>query len=262
MGKKSVILVLCGLVFAAGCFSSIKVSGTPEEILAQAAANIEGGDVDEAILKLNYLIDTHPDYIDAYCLRANAYAKLQRYPAAADDYTKVIELSSHTKCGTVGSVFYDRGYAYFLYGKPLTAAQDFLQEIRINPENAPAFAMLARSLRDECYSAKDAGMENWIRYCSMAIENFDKSSQLTGSPPFYFDKAVVYNCMEYYKNALLELNNYSRYGGKGSSDENIAYESGLAYMGLGEYQSAVDAFSLSINADSDNYEYYYRRGLA
>lgn len=260
--KLFTLTALAGLTMLSGCFSEIKGSGTPDEIAARASELIDKGDTDSAILQLNYLISETPEYVPAYCLRANAYAKAQKYPQAIDNYTRVIELSSTTDCGSSGSVFYDRGYAYFLSGKPLSAAQDFVREVQRNPTNGSAYGLMGRALRDECFFARDAGMEDWRPYCLRALESFDKSYNLCGGTQPYFNKAVVYNSMDYYKNALLELDKLQASGGGDASAEDIAYQRGLAQLGLGNYAAAAEEFTETLFHDSDNYEYYYRRGLA
>ncbi|MDD4004384.1 MAG: tetratricopeptide repeat protein [Elusimicrobiaceae bacterium] len=252
----SAILLLCG------CFSEVRVQGTPEEIAARTAALIDKGDTDSAVLELNYLLRRDPDYVPAYCLRANAYAKAQQFPQAIEDYTKVIELSSTTDCGNYGSVFYDRGYSYFISGKPLSAAKDFIQEVKRNPQNGAAYGLMARALRDECFFAKDAGMPNWIRYCARAIDSFDKAYAVSGGSQPFFDKAVVYNQMGYYKNAMSELGKLHAAPGKDIRPADICYETALALYGLQDYQNSVEQFTRAIALDTDNFEYYFRRGLA
>lgn len=256
------LAALAALMVFCGCFSEVKVSGTPEEITARAAALVEKGDTDSAILELNYLVRQQPDYAPAYCLRANAYARSQHYLPAIDDYTRVIELSSMTDCGDFGSVFYDRGYAYFVAGKPLSAAKDFVEEVRRNPANGAAYGLMARALRDECFFAKEAAMPNWIKYCARSIESFDKSYELAGGTQPYFDKAVVYNQMAYYKNAMAELGKLRASGDTSIRPAEIYYQTGLATYGLEDYASSVDQFTKAIALDTDNFEYYYRRGLA
>lgn len=256
------LTVFAALVLVCGCFGEVKVEGSPEEIAVRAAALIEKGDTDSAILELNYLVRKQPDYAPAYCLRANAYARTQRYLSAADDYTRVIELSSMTDCGDFGSVFYDRGYAYFVAGKPLSAAKDFMEEVRRNPANGAAYGLMARALRDECFFAKTAEMPNWIKYCARSIESFDKSYELSGGTQPYFDKAVVYNQMGYFKNAMAELGKLPASGNTSIRPAEIFYQTGLAMYGLADYPNSIAQFTKALTLDSDNFEYYYRRGLA
>jgi len=90
------------------------VSGTEEEWYRKALLLIDSkhrNDFTNAIEYLNQAIILNPDYVNAYRLRGELYARLERYALAINDYDEVIRLKPKD-----GPAYNMRGEAYISSG--------------------------------------------------------------------------------------------------------------------------------------------------
>ncbi len=90
------------------------VSGTEEQWYNKALLLIDSknrNDFGNAIEYLNQAIILNPDYVNAYRLRGELYARLERYALAIDDYDEIIRLKPKD-----GPAYNMRGEAYISSG--------------------------------------------------------------------------------------------------------------------------------------------------
>ena len=90
------------------------MSGPEEQWYNKALLLIDSknrSDFGNAIEYLNQAIILNPDYVNAYRLRGELYARLERYALAIDDYDEIIRLKPND-----GTAYNMRGEAYISSG--------------------------------------------------------------------------------------------------------------------------------------------------
>ncbi len=89
------------------------------------------GDDRSARADFDHVIRSHPDYGHAYSVRGWMHYYRQRYSAAADDYSKAIELGPES-----AELFLNRAAAYRMQGLDAPALSDYQSAVKLDPSNA------------------------------------------------------------------------------------------------------------------------------
>ena len=114
----------------------------------------------DAIEHFNKAVTQHPDFVEAYHNRGQAYRWQGDYVHAIDDFTKVIQLDPNFV-----EAYHNRGQAYFVQGDYLSAINDFNRVVQLNPNFAEGYHN-----RGEVYFRQ----KDYAR----AIDDFDRAVQL------------------------------------------------------------------------------------
>jgi len=91
-------------------------------------------DAEKAILYLSEAIKLQPNIAEAYNNRGNAYADLQQYELAIEDYNEAIRLKPD-----YAHAYYNRGLAYHDLDQHQRAIDDFSEVIRLKPDETNAY---------------------------------------------------------------------------------------------------------------------------
>ena len=92
------------------------------------------GNIEEAIIHYNKVIDLKYDSAGDYSNRANAYAKLGQYQRAIEDYNKAISIKPN-----MPTLYYNRATAYVEFGQYQSAIADFNKAISMKHDYALAY---------------------------------------------------------------------------------------------------------------------------
>lgn len=159
---------------ALACFNQVLAKSEQDDdtyyqLIFRGTALDETGETTEAFQDYNQAILQHPDWPEAYCLRANLYNNLGEGERAIDDYNRAIALDPE-----YGLAYYNRGLCYLRnesYDKALAdfeiaielgfweaytnrgaayqklgdhrrALEDYRKAIELNPRDAIAYANL------------------------------------------------------------------------------------------------------------------------
>jgi tetratricopeptide (TPR) repeat protein len=115
----------------------------------QVAENFDAmGDRDEAIRRLNNIVVSRPDDLDAVSVLGDMLRSDERYAEAAEAYTKALELTPGDGAGD-WRFYYVRGIAYERAKEWPKAESDFLKALDLNPNQPQVLNYLGYSWVDQ-----------------------------------------------------------------------------------------------------------------
>lgn len=100
----------------------------------------KNGDYDQAISDATTAIGYYPDYLDGYCIRCAAYAKIGKLDKAMADANKVIELHPEQHRG-----YKERADLHMLKGEFAEALSDLDKAVSIKPDYADALYLRGKT---------------------------------------------------------------------------------------------------------------------
>ena len=119
-------------------------SPTAEVLLRQASAAINARDFDPAEKMLSQLLETYPNYAEAWNRRASLYYLMKRYDVAMIDINHALELESRNFGALVG-----KGMILRATGKGEQAIAAFNEALAINPHLRAVKAAIDQIEKDE-----------------------------------------------------------------------------------------------------------------
>jgi len=160
----------------------------PEAIQAQleeALSALQAGSFQETIDLMDQLIASDPSIPDAYFYRGVAYAQLENYARAIDDYTRAIELRDYE-----WTYYAFRADTYLLVNDASSALGDYDQAIELNPRYTEAFrgrALAYQMVGDGLLSQLDALIAEGLTSAAMgdsfgAINSFTLAIESSNEP--------------------------------------------------------------------------------
>jgi len=199
------------------------------------------GDFKKVIDICNEALKVEPNFVVFYT-RGYAYAELNKYEQAIEDFSKAIELNP-----ALAVAYYDRGNAYADLNKYERAIKDYEKAIELNPDFAEAY-----NNRGNAY------ME--LNKYEQAIKDYDKAIELNPNEAVaYYNRGVAYANLNEHERAIedfskaIELN----------PDFAEAYNNrGVAYAELNKYEQAIEDFSKAIELNPALAKAYSNRGIA
>ena len=225
--------------------------------LSLGSINFELGNFEVSIQNYSKSISLNPDGMTYYS-RAEAYMESEKYKEAIVDLTKSISISKDTTNESwaivdynIIEIYWGRAYCYEKLKNFTSAISDYNKIIEITKEDAGSDTYIRRG--------KNYGR---LKKYDLAISDFNKAVLLDPSNP------ETYHARGYYYQFTLNKDDKAilDYNQALSLDANYSpsyHNRGLIYMDKGEYQSAVNDFSLIIlNDDNINPEVYYLRGVS
>lgn len=231
-------------------------------------------DLKKAIIDYNKAININPQHKLAYNNRGVAYASQGEYDLANIDFTKAIELDSEYALG-----YYNRGITYNDQKKYELAVTDFTQAIDLNPEYAKAY--VGRGVIYYQQKEYDLAIADYTRAIDFSPE-FTLAYYNRGNAFYYqgkyelaiddFNKAIdlnpqftsAYNNLCWLGSLIGQATNVLKHCEQAvqlaSPSERPRYSDarGLARALTGDYQGAIDDFTVFIDWTKENgyYESY------
>jgi len=209
------------------------------------------GQYDRAIADENEAILLSPDDPLAFEGRGNAYFDQRKYDLAEADYDQSIRLDP-----TERSFFNNRGNVYKLKGKRELALLDYNEAIRLDPAYAGAY--LNRGNLYQFQGDFDHGIADLTRAIELEPDFVEAITDL----------AVAYHRSGQGDRAIQELRRAIDVHEKLKQSEvrqkptDAYYFLGLAMLGIGQYDQAIDAFDRGIAEDPKSMESFWGRGRA
>jgi tetratricopeptide (TPR) repeat protein len=200
------------------------------------------GELEDAIVSYNKVIEFDPNFSMAYANRGLAYAKLLQYENASKDYEKAINLSPKDVVA-----YNNRGVLYVTLLDYPRAIDDFSKVIELDP-NA-AYAYYNRGSISDALGQYEHAIEDF----SAAI---DIDPNMTAA---YGNRGISYRNLGNYERALED---YER-AIKIDPEDSIAYSNrGYVYGILGNYELALNDLDKAIELNPKDAAAYNNRGLA
>ncbi|MBQ3311854.1 tetratricopeptide repeat protein [bacterium] len=173
--KKAIylILILFVTILTTGCINNLAI----EELNNKAAEYMEKGDYPNAISRLEASIDLDNSIFETQYNLAIAYTENEDYDKAIETFNKAIKLNDKK-----ADVYYSLAVAYENYAKSIyngeTKEQKELKDDE-NPDNNSQFDEKGN------YKATKDEIDNVKNYYNLAIENYNKYSELNTSNNSY-----------------------------------------------------------------------------
>ncbi len=130
-------------------FESTSMFSKSPQLYQQGQKLFEAGNYEEAIYTLDLALTFNPKFAPSRALRAEALAKLKRYPEALADFDTALKLGSEsagTDAAESGSVWLGRGKTLLKLKQYKDAVFSFDQSIELQPHNASAWVMHGNAL--------------------------------------------------------------------------------------------------------------------
>ena len=192
------------------------------------------GEYNRAILDLRRYLELEPDDASVFNRRGNIYLdRLKDYQAAINDYTKSIELDLFE----LHIPYRNRGVAYKNSGQYELAIVDFEKAIELDPTYLTSFNGLG--LVYSQMGNKEKAIESFTK----AIDGGMREIKFP-----YANRGIEYIDLERYDDAISDFNSAL----KADSSYVLVYNYlGIAYDNSGDYDRAIDYFTLSIEKDPE-----------
>ncbi len=130
-------------------FQATSMFSKAPQLYQQAQDLFQAGRYEQAIATVDQALAFDPKYASAWALRANALAKLERYPEALSDFDSALELESQKSsvdAAKSGSIWFARGNTLLSLKRYQGAVVSFDQAIALEPHNASAWLMRGNAL--------------------------------------------------------------------------------------------------------------------
>ena len=190
------------------------------------------------------------EIIEHYCLNAEGHFQLglklikeKHEKKAIEEFDKAIEIDDH-----FAKAYAYRGYCEMHYSRRMSAKEDFIVALALNPKYAKTYYFRALLYADEKHDFKSA------------LPDMDKAIELD-SPDIemYAFRAYVRDELKDYKGAISDLDQVIRL--------DAHYDKAYRFRGeekskMEDYRGAVDDYTMAIAEDSFAYEIFNNRGDA
>jgi len=224
------------------CDESLKLKEYAEAYYNRGLAYAELNEYKRAIEDYGKAIELNPTLAEAYNNRGNAYAELNKHERAIEDYDRAIGLNPN-----YAEAYNNRGIAYANLNKHERAIEDYDRAIELNPALAGAY-----NNRGIAYVE--------LNKHERAIEDYDRAIEL--NPAFaaaYNNRGSAYAKLNQYERAMED---FSKTIELNPAFAAAYYNRGLAYAKLNQYERAMEDFSKTIELNPAFAAAYYNRGFA
>ncbi|MFA5164178.1 MAG: DUF3160 domain-containing protein [Candidatus Omnitrophota bacterium] len=213
-----------------------------EEHVDHGMANIDKGNLPQAISDCTKALKINPSDAKAYITRGIAYDKQGSHTQAISDFNKAMELNP-----AYAEAYYNRGLAYYRQGKLPQAISDYTKAIEIDPYSVVLYAN-----RGAAYG-KQGNYTQAISDCTKAIE-IDPNS------------AVAYSCRgsayDHQGNLSQAVLDYSKAIEINSANAESYYNRGTIYIRQGNFPQAIFDYTKAVEIDPNYADAYCNRGSA
>jgi tetratricopeptide (TPR) repeat protein len=183
-----------------------------------------------------------PEYATAYYERGNAYAELQDYARAIEEYGQAIALNPR-----YAPAYNNRGNAYYNLQDYRRAIEDYGRAIELDPENARAYNNRGNAYYD-------------LQAYARAVEEYGRAIEL--NPEYaaaHYNRGNAHYKLQDYTQAIEEYGRAIELNPKYATAYN---NRGLAYARLHDYARAVDEYERAIELDPELAPAYYNQACA
>jgi tetratricopeptide (TPR) repeat protein len=164
----------------------------------------------EAVTHFNAAIDLDPTLLDARIKAANAFARAEKYPAAASMYGQVLDVDSRNEAALL-----KRGAVYMKQGNFEGAAEDLSKLVLLAPESAEAQIRLAVA-REELGDTTGA-IRGLRRALELDLRSDERASTLTRLGNLFRERGNVAEALANYRAISGGRELFRTLGGSGSS---------------------------------------------
>lgn len=182
-------------------------------------------------------IEKSPLKARPYINRGYAYARIQRWNQAIQDFQKVNELFPNQHA----TAYYNLGLIYWTLDKKGLSFEQYTKAIQVDPKNPEYHYARAVSY----YYIND--MESALRDYNAAIELNPKYEKA------YFSRGILYGMQKKWDLAILD---YSKGIALAPSNFNFYYNRGMVYGNIGQWEKAEADFEKVIALDPKNKSAY------
>lgn len=223
------------------------------------------GQYDRAISDFSKAVKLEDTYADVYNSRGVAYFQKGHHDLALSDYTKAIEIDpKHV------SAYNNRGTAYSKNGQHDRAISDYTKAIEIDPKDASAY--INRGIEYFLSKGeKGKACNDWKSACDLgACGHYDRANseglcRVAGTSSnevdaeTYYRRGIAFNKERQHESAIQA---YSKSIDLNPMHDRAYNNRGLVYSSKGEYDKAIQDFSKAIELKPNNIYAYNNRGLA
>ena len=181
------------------CLKFLDVFIEKEQNLAEAYSNrgiayAKLNKYERAIEDFSKAIALNPDDAEAYYNRGIAYAKLNKHERAIEDYGKAIALNPN-----YAEAYNNRGVAYAKLNKYERAIEDYDETIKLNPNYAAAY-----NNRGAAYAESNQH--------ERAIKDYDRAIELNSNyAEAYANRGIAYSEIQRYEESARDLKKRESY---------------------------------------------------
>jgi len=188
---------------------SLKLKECAEAYSNRGIAYAKLNKYEQAIEDFSKAIELNPDDAEAYYNRGLAYAKLNEHEQAIEDYGKAIKLNPN-----YAEAYNNRGVAYAKLNEHEQAIKDYDETIKLNPNDAAA------------YNNRGAAYAELNKY-ERAIEDYGKAIELNPNyAEAYGNRGIAYSEIHRYEESARDLK-----------------KAGILFLHSGREEYAVETFS-------------------
>jgi tetratricopeptide (TPR) repeat protein len=200
-----------------------------------------------ATFHLGQLIATEKASGDLYARRGKAYAELEEWHQTLADCSKAIELKVDD-----AKVWYARGRASAGLASWKNAIADYTKALEKEPEAAALW--LQRSLAWAMAGDQDRSRDDFSKAFSLSNAVF-----LPKPNPADYYRSKVKQDLAVWRTVSSDLLRLSR---EKPRDPLLARSRGLAHLVLGEWNQAIEQFSIALENKGETWETWFARGAA
>ncbi|NCA93783.1 MAG: tetratricopeptide repeat protein [Sphingobacteriia bacterium] len=235
-----------------------------KRLLDQGSLSFDSKDFNKAIFYFTKAIELDSNDAKVYSERGTAYANMDKFDEAIDDYTKFIELNIdfnntesvdlETRDGikfflnsyfNYVNVYYNRGRAYFDTKKFKKAIADFTKVIELDPNHVKAYNNRGRVYAD-------------TKKLEEAIADFTKVIELDPNhTKAYYNRGIVYDDIKKFDKAI---NDYDKVIELDHNNAHAYNNQGVVYHKIKNLKKARINFSKAIELDPRYVDAYINRG--
>ncbi|MBY0547609.1 MAG: tetratricopeptide repeat protein [Candidatus Obscuribacterales bacterium] len=202
------------------------------KIVENAQKLLEQGQFTEAIESLSTVLESDPDCVDAYLVRALASRKCGLMEASLSDYNKFIANDS-----TRGDAFYGRGFVHIKLGGYESAINDFSRVIELQPTEIGAYINRGNA---KCKAGRPAD----------AIQDYEAALKLDSSD--HHARIGLAHAYDEQGECERAIDAYTYYLKIDSQNVDALFRRGLNFAKLTKHSEAARDFSRVLELDPEH----------
>jgi tetratricopeptide (TPR) repeat protein len=237
MGKK-ILLFFIFFVIATNAFSQV------DPLVQTAYDKLDKRNFEGALQDFNQVLLLKSNNIEALCGRADTKINLGDLPGAMKDIEQVLTLDNNNT-----RAYVLKGEVYFNQKDYNNALQMFSHAV--DSKNPPEQAIIGK--------AKSMNQLGYVKEAYKILD--DAIAAQPADPEFYYARGILNNTKDKYSKALSDFDKAVKLNPK-FNPFGIALNTGIAYLNLEEYESAIDYLTKAVNLDPTNASAFHSRGLA
>lgn len=237
--SKKLFFFLVLLAFAMEVYPQVNT------LLQTAYEKFDKRNFEGALQDFNQVLLIAPNNTEALCGRADTKINLNDLPGALKDIDQVITLDQNN-----AKAYVLKGEVYFNQKDYNNALKMFSQAMQ-SAKEPPALAIIGK--------AKSMNQLGYTKEAYKILE--DAIADQPNNPEYYYARGILNNTKEKYSKALPDFEKAAKLN-RHFNPFGIALNTGIAYLNLEEFDSAIDYLTKAVDLDPTNATAYHSRGLA